>query len=221
LRFPERIPEGSAVDEKALKLFSRVSGWTSRGAALRVRHILGSRLRDGARILDVGTGPGVISLQLKRACPRACFAGMDISPGMLELARNHTRTRSLSMDLVGGDGEQVPLKDHSVDILLSLFTLHHMDRPERFLKEAERILKPDGSLLVIDFRRDMPWWLSFSLDLCWQTVFFPTAGRFGFRDSVRSAWRPGEILDRLTESGLREFRVHTNRLELWVTRSRE
>ena len=214
--YEQRCPEGRTVEEGALKLFSRVFGWTGRFAAWRVRRILGPALANGMRTLDVGTGPGLIPLYLQRFCPGAHLIGLDVSLKMLDIASYHGKKRGVPLTLLAGDGEVLPFGAETLDVVTSFFALHHMDQPERFLKEMGRVLKPDGTLLVIDFRRDMPPGLFRILDALWQVVLFCSAGRFGFRDSVRSAWRPDEIESILDRNNLSRFRVHTSRMELWI-----
>jgi ubiquinone/menaquinone biosynthesis C-methylase UbiE len=92
-----------------------------------------------------------------------------------------------------------------------------MDEPEKLLKEIDRVLASDGALLIIDFRRDMPRVLFRLLDASWQLAFCLSPGRFGFRDSVRSAWLPEEIKGILDRYDLGRFRVRANQLELWIT----
>jgi len=181
-----------------------------------VRRIIGSALKPGARVLDIGTGPGAIPLRLQRLYPETFFAGCDISGDMLGLARARSMKKKIPLGLFAGDAQQLPCADKSVDAVMCLFALHHLDAPERFLREIDRVLKPGGTLLVLDFRRDLPPRLFRILNALWQAFFFFSAGRFGFRDSARSAWRPAEIRDAVERCGLNRFRVHANRLELMV-----
>ncbi len=218
--YEQRRPEGRAVDEAALGLFSRVARWTGKGAAFRVNRILGASPGPGMKVLDIGTGPGVIPLHLQRFYPDAHFIGMDISLDMLERAKENRIRRQASLKLLAGDGEILPLGDNTLHVITSFFALHHMDEPERLLKEVDRVLTSDGDLLIIDFRRDMSGPLFHVLDASWQFAFFLSAGRYGFRDSVRSAWQPDEIKSILARNNLFRFQVHANAVELWSTRSK-
>jgi ubiquinone/menaquinone biosynthesis C-methylase UbiE len=211
-----RRPEGREVGRAAVKVFSRVAGLTGPAAAWRVRRILGEALRPGVRILDIGTGPGTIPLYLKRFCRDAVLTGLDVSWEMLREARGHSLRMGQGMGLVRGDAGALPVASGVVDVVLSLFTLHHIDRPAIFLKEVDRVLRPGGRLLLIDFRRDMPRWRFRLMDGLWQLVFCKSPARTGFRDSVRSAWLPVEIEGAIEESGLGRFRVAASRTELWV-----
>jgi ubiquinone/menaquinone biosynthesis C-methylase UbiE len=218
VRCDHRVSEGRAVDKETLTLFSKVAGWGGRPAAMRVRRILSAALVPGATVLDIGTGPGTIPLHLQRYCRETDFFGLDVTFAMLLKAQRHRRKLKLTTPFLAGDGEMLPIGDRCVDVVTSFFALHHMDRPERFLKEAQRVLKPEGRLLVIDFRRDMPGLFFRLMNFLWQTAFFFSSGRFGFRDSVCSAWSPQEVRQMIERHRLNRFRVHTNLMELWVVK---
>ncbi len=205
------------VDDSTLGLFSKVSSWAGPAAARRVQNILGPRLEPGMKILDIGTGPGAIPLSLIKLYPESHFIGMDISPGMIQAARGYASKTDLPLMLSIGDGECLPFGSGKIDGVISLFAMHHMDHPERLLQEIDRVLKPGGPLLIIDFRRDMPGWLFKIVNTLWQAAFLISAGRTGFADSVRSAWRPDEIESILKQTRIDRFKVYTNRMELWVT----
>ncbi|MCD6561386.1 MAG: methyltransferase domain-containing protein [Deltaproteobacteria bacterium] len=215
--FELRRPEGAEIDDNTIKLFSRVAKWTGMAAALRVRKTLGPAIRQGMKVLDVGTGPGIIPIHLKRSYPYASLIGLDISLKMIKTASHHNRKLHRPLDLLVGDGQRLPFKSGSLNIIISFFALHHMEHPEKLLMEADRVLKPDGRLLIIDFRRDMPKALFMLLDTIWQLFFLCSSGRRGFHDSVPSAWLPDEIESILVKNNLNRFRVDTTKTELWIT----
>ncbi|MCP4668077.1 MAG: class I SAM-dependent methyltransferase, partial [Deltaproteobacteria bacterium] len=132
-------------------------------------------------------------------------------------ARENRMRRQASLKLLAGDGAVLPFGDNTLHGITSFFALHHVDGPERLLMEADRVLAHDGALLIMDFRRDMSRLLFRMLDASWQCAFFFSAGRYGFRDSVQSAWRPEEIKSLLARNHLGRFQVHANAVELWIT----
>lgn len=90
------------------------------------------------RILDVGCGHGLQSEPLAR---HHFLIGLDLSPKMLELAKNHLRP-------VQGEAEILPFQNESFDIILAIETLQHIPQPEVFLKEVDRTLRPGGDLVL-------------------------------------------------------------------------
>jgi ubiquinone/menaquinone biosynthesis C-methylase UbiE len=101
------------------------------------------------KIADLGAGEGLLSqLLARRAEEVVCI---DNSPKMVEfgseLAKKNGFT-NLSYKL--GDIEDVPLKDQVFDLALLSQALHHAQHPQLAIKEAFRILKPGGQLIIID-----------------------------------------------------------------------
>ncbi len=212
-----RIPEGREVDKKTVKLFSRVAALGALPAAFRVKKIIGSKINGAAHVLDIGTGPATIPLHLKKFFPQASFTGLDVSPDMLGEAMQHNRKTGNVLHLLAGDGTLLPFADNSFDGILSFFTLHHIDTPAPFFKEIDRVLRPDGFFLLIDFRRDMQPFIYRMMNAAWQTAFFCSSGKKGFKESVESSWRPEEVATFLSQAGVNRFSVHTSKTELIIT----
>lgn len=104
--------------------------------------LLLERVED-ADALEVGCGTGLI---LRQVAPRARRAvGIDISPGMLELA--HQR----GLEVVQGDATALPFPDESFDVVYSFKVLAHVQSIDRALREMVRVTRRGGRVLVIAF----------------------------------------------------------------------
>jgi malonyl-CoA O-methyltransferase len=109
------------------------------------------------RILDVGAGTGVCSQALSKHYPQARIISLDLAPRMLEHARRRggwlerLRTRQT---FVCGDAEQLPIADHSVDLVFSNLTLQWCSDLEQTFREFRRVLKPGGLLMFSTFGPD-------------------------------------------------------------------
>ncbi|MDR2863902.1 MAG: metalloregulator ArsR/SmtB family transcription factor [Puniceicoccales bacterium] len=103
-------------------------------------------------IADLGAGEGVISQLLAR---QAEFVHcIDNSVRMVEVGSQLAAKHDIgNLKYRLGDIEDVPLDDASVDIALLSQALHHAQHPEKALREAHRILKPGGKLLVLDLKQ--------------------------------------------------------------------
>lgn len=213
----ERIPESQEVENDTIGVFSRVAGWTGYGAAWRVRGIMGEPLGAGDVVVDVGTGPGTIPLHLQRFFPEASFCGLDISTAMLAQARCHSERMVVPLRLVSGEGEYLPFADNSLDMVISFFTMHHINNPGALLAEVDRVLKADGKFLLIDFRRDMPAFIYKVMNSFWQLAFLFSPGRRGLMESIDSAWTASEIKNALATRGLQRFQINETRTELLIT----
>jgi len=98
------------------------------------------------RCLEVGCGTGHWLAALA-AAPGQCCHGLDFSAGMLQQARQ----REQPLDLARGRASQLPYRDASFDLIYCLNAIHHFERPQAFVFEARRLLRPGGALAVIGF----------------------------------------------------------------------
>lgn len=99
---------------------------------------------QGGNVLDVACGPGYGSAYLSRYC-NAKVIGLDIDGITVEAAN---RNYGNECDFIQIVGQTWPLKDGSIDTLVSLETFEHLEDPDSFLKEAKRVLKPNGKLIL-------------------------------------------------------------------------
>jgi SAM-dependent methyltransferase len=111
---------------------------------------------DGARVLEVGCGPGHLSIRLARQHGLE-VTGLDLDPAMIERARANAVHAGDSDDhrpsFVVGDVASLPFPDGSFDLIVSTLSMHHWADPTAGLAEVGRVLRPGGRALVWDFRR--------------------------------------------------------------------
>ena len=99
-------------------------------------------------IVDVGTGPGVVSFLLKGLGHK--LTAVDLSEGMLEQARLNSKTLHYDVEFQQADAENLPFADASFDGLASRLVLWNLTNPERALREWVRVLRPGGKLVILD-----------------------------------------------------------------------
>ena len=105
-------------------------------------------------MVDLGTGTGRMLTLFADKAERA--EGIDLSHKMLTIARsNLAESGAQNASVRHGDVTAPPFEDGVADLVIIHQVLHYMDRPERVISEAARILKPDGRLLVVDFAPQM------------------------------------------------------------------
>jgi SAM-dependent methyltransferase len=101
-------------------------------------------VRAGQRVLDVACGTGVVSVTAARL--GAHVTGLDLTPELLERARENSRTAGVDVEWIEGDVEKLPFGDAAFDVVLSEFGHIFAPRPEIAVSEMLRVLKPGGTI---------------------------------------------------------------------------
>lgn len=116
------------------------------------------QLAPAGRYADLGIGDGQLTLMLAQVADSV--TAVDHSPEMLrQLELRARRVGLTNIEPVEGEIEELPLEDGTYDVVVLSQALHHAHSPERALAEAHRILKPSGSLLVIDLLAHSEEWV--------------------------------------------------------------
>ncbi|HXH54278.1 MAG TPA: malonyl-ACP O-methyltransferase BioC [Gammaproteobacteria bacterium] len=102
-------------------------------------------------ILDLGSGTGFFTPSITKKYPKAHIVKLDIAENMLRLSNKDNPSQYTS---ICGDGEYLPLKDHSIDFVFSNCVFHWFVNPHKVLSEIRRVLKPEGLLLFSTFGPD-------------------------------------------------------------------
>jgi SAM-dependent methyltransferase len=100
----------------------------------------------GKVVLEIGCGRGQLTRYL--AAKGAKVVGADFSQEALTIARKRTRNNKDRLTLINADAGFIPLKDKSVDLVISCETIEHTSDPTKVLAEFHRVLKPNGRLML-------------------------------------------------------------------------
>jgi len=109
------------------------------------------RLMSGDSLLDVGCGPGTITMDLAELVAPGPVVGIDRSKEVLERAREAAEARALSnLSFEVGDVYELEFEDSSFDVVYAHQVLQHLSEPTRALVEMRRVLRDGGWLAVRD-----------------------------------------------------------------------
>jgi ubiquinone/menaquinone biosynthesis C-methylase UbiE len=106
---------------------------------------------DNTRILDVGSGPGYVSLMLAAQYPTVSVTGVDYSRTQVRFA-NRLRTRKgiTNCEFIQGNAMELPLEDGSFDIVISVGSIKFWPDKVRGLREIKRVLVPNGLAFIVE-----------------------------------------------------------------------
>jgi len=155
--------------------------------ALRTRAIA-SLVPAGLRVADIGTGTGILALELSRI--GLDVVAIDHSPRMLEAARAKLdEAGGERVELRQGEASALPLRDGEVDAAFAHMVLHYLPSPGEAVAEMARVVKPGGKVVVVDFVAHDHEWMRQELGVHW----------LGFDTRDVERW--------LDDAGLTEFRI--------------
>jgi demethylmenaquinone methyltransferase/2-methoxy-6-polyprenyl-1,4-benzoquinol methylase len=184
-------------------------GFLHSGASYRRRTLRKYGLMPGQSLLDVACGTGLVAVEAATVMGTAAgITGLDPSEGMLAVART-----KLAAQFVVGRAEQLPFPDGSFDFLTMGYALRHVTSLEQTFREFDRVLKPNGKLLILEVTKPNGWLgsrlfrLYFSRIYPGMTYLFTRSG--DAREMMRYYWEtmdacvpPESVLAALRDAGL-------------------
>ncbi len=168
-------------------------------------------LRVGERVLDVACGTGVVArLAAERVGATGTVAGIDLNPGMLEVARSVTPP-SMVVEWHQSSAEAMPLPDEAFDVVLCQLGLQFMPDKPAALREMKRVLAPGGRL-IINVAGPKPRVMAILAEALAHHINPEISA---FVDMVFSLHDPGELQHLISGAGFREVAIQS---DTWTLR---
>ena len=106
----------------------------------------------GGRILDIGTGPGYLPIEIAKRSASVDIIGIDLSRKLLSMARSNAAREGLSDRLTFqlGDAGRINFEDGFFDMVISTGMLHALKDPVKVIQEIYRVLKAGGEAWIFD-----------------------------------------------------------------------
>jgi len=126
--------------------FGRIAETYAPGAAEFVGRLA---IEKGSRVLDAACGTGNLSLPAARA--GASVTGIDLAPGAIAQAVSSSEIAGLDAEFDIGDVEELPYKDATFDLVMTMFGAMFAPRPDVTASELKRVTKPGGRIAMANW----------------------------------------------------------------------
>src|ERR1700761_5481193 len=116
---------------------------------------LSTVLPQGGDMLEVAPGPGYLAIEMAKGGAYR-VTGLDVSRTMVELGHGNAAEAGVQVDFRQGNASAMPFADESFDLLACRAAFKNFSQPHTALEEMHRVLRPGGTALVLDLRKDVP-----------------------------------------------------------------
>lgn len=165
-------------------------------------------VRETPKIVDVGSGPGILLIEIKKIFENCRLIGVDSSKSMLEIAENRVKEQNLKdFAFKLGSAEKIPIEEGQIDVVVCLNSLHDFNDAQQTIKEVSRILINGGLFILKDKNGAYPKWKM-------RFLFIPLIFKTGLKRTIKyfksnKLWLdPDQVIQWMSEFGIRKEEVH-------------
>jgi len=209
----ERIPSVLASSyEKASRMV--IEGYYRQVAEEIVSHI-----RQGA-MLDLGTGPGYLPVEIAKRTPDVSIIGLDLSRNLIRraMATAHQAGLTSRLRFEVGNAARLPYDADAFDMVISTGMLHSLKNPVSVLLEIKRVLKPGAEAWIYDPANVMryidrnKWRASLNLRERFFLWFF---GLLGLHKPI-AVYRESDVIPIIEQAGFTKYRIEERTREIRI-----
>lgn len=170
-----------------------------------------------AQVLDAGTGTARIPILIAQQRPEWEIIAIDLSENMLKIGQQNVERAGVQtqVKLERVDAKQLPYLDAQFDLVISNSIIHHLSNPIPFLRELNRVLKPQGGIFLRDLLRPGD-------QVTRDHLVEHYAGECNehqkqlFRDSLQAAFTLEEVNQMIAEVGLENVKIYQSSDRHWT-----
>lgn len=208
-------PAGRVLEPEALMAGAEADGYdrlVRRHAWILNRpfvNLVAKQMPARVRVLDIGSGPGWIPIELAARRSGWELHGADASGDMVARAVRNAEAAGVAdrVRFHRADGTALPFEPASFDLVISHYVLHHLETPEELFDEAARLVRPGGRVILKDLRRPPAWAVPALVAFARHVLRYDAAQARMYRESLGAALSLAELRAALGRSRLRHARV--------------
>ena len=180
---------------KSYAEFMRDEGW------YEIDSILETGI-SGGDILEIGSGPGLVGLEIAKKLPGSKLTGYEISQAMIKAAEINAAAYGIRAKYVHGNAMKMPFEDSGFDSVITNASMHEWEDPIPVFNEIYRVLRNGGHYCITDLYRDAD-----QRKLNFVNKSMPENVRPLFMASFNASYTKEEILEILNKSDLKNAAV--------------
>jgi ubiquinone/menaquinone biosynthesis C-methylase UbiE len=178
-----------------------------------------AHLEEGT-ILDLGTGPGYLPIEIAKKSSTIRIIGIDLSRKLIQIARSNARKAGLSgqMDFQFGNAGRLKFEDSTFDMVISTGMLHSLKAPVKVLKEIYRVLKESGEAWIYDPAKVVSqvdrrqWKATLTLP---EQFFLWLFGLFGLHKPIKTYTRE-QVTDLIKQTDFKKYWIDEQEKEIKI-----